>query len=280
MTKEQVVPLVAFLILIAVAIAIVIACLINKKHKNIVKTNSERLKLLESLNIKYHFFQIQKNYVYLKSCTSKANFDKTDLVDYFRIIILDALSDFDELLHQTRENRKHFELYCADFNELKNKQIPFDISIKLSEKRFNTIEMNLMEKYKLCPVTDFIITVKKEFTSPQGRNHYADYFAFNYDETVFQRKQAMDIKQKDDERKTSKKYQRSLMTDSLRYDVMKRDNFRCKLCGLSADDGAVLHVDHIVPVAKGGKTEMSNLRTLCDRCNLGKRDKYDEDGIN
>lgn len=69
--------------------------------------------------------------------------------------------------------------------------------------------------------------------------------------------------------------QRRMMTDSLRYDVMQRDNFRCRLCGVSADDGARLHVDHIVPVSRGGKTEMSNLRTLCEQCNLGKGAKIE-----
>lgn len=67
--------------------------------------------------------------------------------------------------------------------------------------------------------------------------------------------------------------QRRLMTDSLRYDIMRRDGFRCQLCGMTAKDGVKLHVDHVIPVSKGGKTEPSNLRTLCERCNLGKSNK-------
>ena len=55
------------------------------------------------------------------------------------------------------------------------------------------------------------------------------------------------------------------MTDSLRYDVLKRDGFRCVICGRTAEDGVKLHVDHIKPVSKGGKTEYENLRTLCDQ---------------
>ena len=70
------------------------------------------------------------------------------------------------------------------------------------------------------------------------------------------------------------------MTDQLRYDIMKRDGFRCQLCGRSQADGVKLHVDHIKPVSKGGKTIPSNLRTLCEQCNLGKKDKYDPDGLN
>ena len=60
------------------------------------------------------------------------------------------------------------------------------------------------------------------------------------------------------------------MTDKLRYQVLTRDKHRCTICGATQQDGVKLHVDHICPVSKGGKTELSNLRTLCDRCNLGK----------
>ena len=58
----------------------------------------------------------------------------------------------------------------------------------------------------------------------------------------------------------------------LRFLVMKRDNFKCCACGASpaTDPCVVLHVDHIVPWAEGGRTEMDNLQTLCANCNQGK----------
>ena len=83
-----------------------------------------------------------------------------------------------------------------------------------------------------------------------------------------------------EEKVCTKEYQRKLMTDSLRQDILKRDGFRCVICGRTANDGVKLHVDHIIPIAKGGKTVKENLRTLCEECNWGKRDKYDEDGVN
>ena len=55
-----------------------------------------------------------------------------------------------------------------------------------------------------------------------------------------------------------------------RYVVLARDGFRCVLCGADAASGATLHVDHIVPVKMGGGSELSNLRTTCRECNLGK----------
>lgn len=60
----------------------------------------------------------------------------------------------------------------------------------------------------------------------------------------------------------------------LRFMVMQRDNFKCCACGASpAKDPAVqLHIDHIIPWAKGGETVIENLQTLCCKCNLGKSD--------
>ena len=58
----------------------------------------------------------------------------------------------------------------------------------------------------------------------------------------------------------------------LRYIVMKRDNFKCCMCGRSpaTTPGLELHIDHIKPWSKGGETLIDNLQTLCSDCNLGK----------
>ena len=65
------------------------------------------------------------------------------------------------------------------------------------------------------------------------------------------------------------------ISDRLRFQILMRDGFTCKACGRSPmnEMGVKLHVDHIIPVSKGGKTTISNLQTLCDRCNLGKSNK-------
>lgn len=56
-----------------------------------------------------------------------------------------------------------------------------------------------------------------------------------------------------------------------RFAILKRDNFKCVYCGRSSiEHGVTLHVDHIIPVAKGGKDIASNLITACDTCNRQK----------
>ncbi|OHD97008.1 MAG: hypothetical protein A3E21_05510 [Sulfurimonas sp. RIFCSPHIGHO2_12_FULL_36_9] len=56
----------------------------------------------------------------------------------------------------------------------------------------------------------------------------------------------------------------------LRAMVLMKDGAKCKLCGATPQDGAKLHVDHIVPWANGGETVFENLQILCDKCNIGK----------
>lgn len=76
---------------------------------------------------------------------------------------------------------------------------------------------------------------------------------------------------------TSSKYhsknQRKLMTPKLRKTIMERDNYTCQMCGKYMPDEVGLHIDHIIPVSKGGKTVESNLQVLCSKCNGRKSNK-------
>lgn len=63
--------------------------------------------------------------------------------------------------------------------------------------------------------------------------------------------------------------ERKPLSKAKRFEVFKRDSFRCQYCGRSAPD-VILEVDHIIPVAEGGKNDLMNLITSCRDCNRGK----------
>lgn len=69
------------------------------------------------------------------------------------------------------------------------------------------------------------------------------------------------------------KDQRSKMTTALKQQIKERDNYTCKKCGKYMPDEVGLQIDHIIPVAKGGKSIPSNLQVLCSKCNGKKHDK-------
>ncbi len=57
-----------------------------------------------------------------------------------------------------------------------------------------------------------------------------------------------------------------------RHMILARDGFKCRHCGRGPKDGVKLHIDHKKPVAWGGTNDPANLQTLCEQCNLGKKD--------
>lgn len=73
----------------------------------------------------------------------------------------------------------------------------------------------------------------------------------------------------------AKKFYESPEWRSLRYEVLKEQGARCCLCGRTAKDGVVLHVDHIIPLSKdwSRRLDKDNLQVLCEDCNLGKSNK-------
>jgi len=63
--------------------------------------------------------------------------------------------------------------------------------------------------------------------------------------------------------------ERIQLSKKQRFAVFKRDGFCCQYCG-AVPPSAVLEVDHINPVANGGKNNIDNLITACFDCNRGK----------
>ncbi|AKG24294.1 HNH endonuclease [Calothrix sp. 336/3] len=56
--------------------------------------------------------------------------------------------------------------------------------------------------------------------------------------------------------------------------VLQRDQYQCQSCGKKETESQ-LTIDHIIPLARGGQNDMSNLQTLCLTCNQRKNDKLD-----
>jgi hypothetical protein len=68
-------------------------------------------------------------------------------------------------------------------------------------------------------------------------------------------------------REDSKRSLRTTISFRMRFLILQRDSYRCRICKTS---GVKLEVDHIVPLSLGGSNEMHNLQALCVPCNRGK----------
>lgn len=77
------------------------------------------------------------------------------------------------------------------------------------------------------------------------------------------------------EEKLKNENNRKTIRGKVRLEVFERDNYQCQVCGATIGDGVKLHIDHIVPVSKGGTDDIDNLQVLCDKCNLSKSNRLD-----
>lgn len=272
----------AFLIVIATLIlsaiiAIALYVIIHKKHIKIVEENSKLYGEILKLNASYHFYSdFSSEYSFYEDCSSKRKLETLSLYDVLLSTIGSNQKFFEKLLVQIQKNIQNYKSYCIKYDKLLSKVYEYDTDgLKIKQKTFIKIEKDLCDKIKLKPKLFTIVTIHANYTSPQGRNSYNREEQFRFNALVNAYDDYIRIKNSHQEYQYTVKTERAKMTDSLRYDILKRDGFRCQLCGATAKEGAKLHVDHIIPVSKGGKTVASNLRTLCDRCNMGKSDKIE-----
>ena len=220
----------------------------------------------------------KKKYSYKKSVKSKAALERVNI----EVEMMDAVSNDPSLSlsvqailqESKRQQAFHFRMGQAPWyitlEEAKANHLPMPYS--LCVKIEQGIERSLLEKV----IADPSLHVTMFYQSPAGRNYYQR----QWDLTAGNLKYCKKLIQQREKTRAAKKHQRSLITEKIRYDVLKRDHFRCVLCGRSAEDGIKLHVDHIKPISKGGTSAMQNLRTLCEECNRGKGAKYDPYGQN
>ncbi len=60
------------------------------------------------------------------------------------------------------------------------------------------------------------------------------------------------------------------LTRQLMGEVFNKTGGRCGYCGIQLNPFERWHVDHIVPVSKGGGDDFANLLPACQHCNLSK----------
>ena len=63
--------------------------------------------------------------------------------------------------------------------------------------------------------------------------------------------------------------------DNIKEILIEVYGFKCMKpdCPKSKEDSPVIHLDHIIPISKGGLHMIDNLQLLCRFCNISKRDR-------
>lgn len=278
MSRNEIIIIVTIVIVSILVVGLIILAIINfkiNKDKKLVLKNSEKIQTLINLNNITCFETIQPCYSNYLECNSKRQLDKFFMDEYFIALIDEDENFYRDIIQKLNKNISTYNEYMNRVREIKSTATEdYCKQIKFNYTKFVKYENRIfISKILSEPQMDVTICCKASYTSPAGRNQYWKEHNFTFSDLKKYFDYTIRLKKQRQTRQYQIKQERAKMTESLRYDILKRDNFRCQICGSSAQDGVKLHVDHIVPVSKGGKTIRSNLRTLCDRCNMGKSDK-------
>lgn len=250
---------------------------IRLKNENYVFLASDMLKKLNELNKNFNFHQLRNYYLYRDNHITKRKFDNDDPIEFAKRHVYENMNDYRSLIIKFNDNKFDYSNYSEEYQNLeieigKASKVQSELKIK----SFDRIEKRLyIRNKKLQPTIDARFNYEITYTSPKGRNHYSDSKGIRITELESIFKNIVNKIRFNNTKEQLIKNERAKLTNGLRYKILKRDNFKCQICGSTQFDGVSLHIDHIFPVSKGGKTEESNLRVLCDSCNLGKSDKIE-----
>ncbi len=272
-------PFLIFLLLgLLVTIFFIVRNAIQKKYRGFVLQNSIYLKKLREINCKYKFFShvsFNQSHTY----DNEKFYRDISCLDYLIYQLQFIGAQVVDQIHKEKENSRLYAEYQKEVVALTETGKFLTNIGKLKYSRLLSVEKRLIKQtiYEK-PHTDFYIDVKLCCSRINGdvyarkkERYHADYILF----LIKRLRKRNGYFYNDREIWDSIcKVERGKVSNKLRFTIYKRDGYRCRKCGVS-QRYAQLEIDHVIPIAKGGKSTYDNLQTLCHKCNVEKGDKLD-----
>ena len=248
----------------------------ENKYFKFVAENSAHLIKLRNVNNKYTFFP-------------RVNFDQNHIYDnenmYLDIACLDYLlyqlqfisKKVTDQINKENRNKISYQNYLNEISKITEFGVFLIEPGKLNTKKLLSIENHLIKRTRLPqPPIDFTMTVTLYCSRMNGRIYNGKSETYRSDAilsyiarlrnrrgTFYNDRNVWDA---------ICRVERGKVSNRMRFSIYERDGYRCRNCGVS-QRYADLEIDHIIPIAKGGKSDYDNLQTLCHKCNVYKGDR-------
>lgn len=245
------------------------------KYKKIIVLHSKAYNDLLEINgrYKFHYFQ---NTILGHKYDNESYFILISEEDYLIYNLQFIQKEVLAKIAKCDENKKNYKLYLK---EIKNTCIMENYEIEPNIKfpnLLNKIEKKMCRKQLKTPDLEYYVSVSLNYINMGGR-------LIDKKSKIFYKKELLEfidrinLKQKrrfldEDVWKSICKVERGKVSNKIRFMIYNRDNYRCCICHRKNGD---LEIDHIIPISKGGKSEICNLQTLCHHCNMMKGNKLD-----
>lgn len=264
--------------ILAIALAVLAVVLFFKllkwRYKRFISNHSLALKNLIEIKRKLYFYDVHP-LVYEHSYDNENIYRDLYLRDYLIYVLDRNKAKYLKALELAAANRNQL----ASFNAHVAKKCDFGAFDIESHHRFpkylHRIEEEIFYESFPSPNTEAVIEIILTLTNINGYPKATKSMIFHSDEIMPLIERIEDKNgyfYNDHEIYQSIcKVERAKVTNKMRFAIYSRDGYRCCRCGSKYN----LEIDHIIPIAKGGKTTFDNLQTLCHRCNVLKGDSLD-----
>ena len=212
---------------VVLAMMILLLIVVLKRNELIVRAESVRYRKTLCLNDEQNFHDINSEcYKFTSVCNSKKSFDKLNLDDYMRYIIEHNEKNIANIINEVEDNNDKYDSYCSNLKSIPSVVTPKQIyDYKMTLKGFKRLEDRACASAMLQPRLKIHILLSAKYVSPKGKNTYEKHRVYSYDKIQLLYYRARRNKELKESFEEQKKKERMKMTDSLRYDILKRDDY-------------------------------------------------------
>lgn len=272
--------MIALIIIFSVAFIVLTAFLVHyfyqHKYDEFILRNSFCLKELTCINARYKFnpdVNFDQSHIY----DNEKFYDTISCQDYLIYQLQDIGENVLKQIEKVSENQQAYSDYLSKVKTISDFGRFWAPIENLDKEKLIAREKYLFQKnIRPKPATQFSLTVKLHRSDRNGRIWETKSEDFDSDEicTLIMRLNNKKGKFYNDREIWDSlcRVERGKVSNKMRFSIYERDGYRCRNCGISGKF-ADLEIDHIIPIAKGGKSTYDNLQTLCHKCNIEKGDK-------
>ncbi len=260
-----------FILAIVIAGIFVVGCafgfpygLYRAKYEKFIKEHNEGIKELLKINEKYNFFYIKNR----KANIRYDNFETYKDVsteEFLTYFLSSRIQEYKELTDIAFSNQKNFDAYKKEV-EAKCFIDKYDTKELLKNKaKLKRYETRLFNEYVHKPKIhlNMIVEVIMKGTIRDTERKTQTYHEKEVRDILDKLELNPKSKEYDPVKDTLFKIERSKITDYMKERVYENNVKKCAICG---EREGPFTVDYVVPLEKGGKTEMRNLQIVCMDC--------------
>lgn len=265
--------------LLIFVLGIVIALAISRtkekeriKYSDFLSEHSLALKKLKKLNEEYKLYEFKQR-CYEHSYDNENFYNEIACIDYLIYKLqFDKREVLDEI-NKTHYNKTHYNAYLEEVNKIKTFGFYSDIPGNLKQEKLLKYEEIMFDEEIQRITPTYMIKVKLINTNLNGYKKTSKIKIFGED---IVKNLINELNKRNGTFYLNKeiwnaicRVERGRVSNKMRFYILERDHYRCRCCGRSQNE-VELEIDHIVPIAKGGKSTSDNLQTLCTECNRRK----------